>query len=67
MLFVQKHPSSMFGKVVNMLLNWLPKLRMFHSKSVWISDVVDNHATRKSQKESQTNFKTVEQKILLKN
>ena len=67
MLFVQKHPSSMFGKVVNMLLNWLPKLRMFHSKSVWISDVVDNYATRKSQKESQTNFKIVEQKILLKN
>ena len=29
-LFVQKPPSWMFGKAVNMLLHWLPKLKMFH-------------------------------------
>ena len=28
--FVQKPPSWMFDKVLNMLLNWLPKLKMFH-------------------------------------
>ena len=50
MLFVQKHLSSMFGKVVNMLLNWLPKLRVFHSKSIWISNVVDNMLLGKARK-----------------
>ena len=29
-LFVQKPLSWMFDKVLNMLLNWLPKLKMFH-------------------------------------
>ena len=50
MLFVQKHLSSMFGKVVNMLLNWLPKLGVFHSKSIWISNVVDNMLPGKARK-----------------
>ena len=27
---LQKAPSWMFDKFLNMLLNWLPKLRMFH-------------------------------------
>ena len=40
----------MFGKVVNMLLNWLPKLRVFHSKSIWISNVVDNMLPGKARK-----------------
>ena len=29
-LFLQKPPSWLFEKVLNMLLNWLPKLRIFH-------------------------------------
>ena len=27
---LQKAPSWMFDKFLNILLNWLPKLRMFH-------------------------------------
>ena len=34
LLFVQKPRSWMFDKVLNMLLNWIPKLRMFHFKSI---------------------------------
>ena len=29
-LFLQKSPSWVVDKVLNMFLNWLPKLRMFH-------------------------------------
>ena len=29
-IFLEKLPSWLFDKVLNMLLNWLPKLRMFH-------------------------------------
>ena len=30
LLFLQKPPFSLFDKVLNMPLNWLPKLRMFY-------------------------------------
>ena len=40
----------MFEKVLNMLLNWLPKLKMFHFKLVWTSKVTDKLLLEKTKK-----------------
>ena len=49
-LFVRKAPTSMFDKVLNMRLNWLPKSKMFPFL-ISLNIQGNRKPTRKNQKE----------------